>query len=78
MDLVELEMALGHRVLGGTSSRYAVFDPDHLGTIAAGIDDMVSDLAKWRVPRFTQKSEAVLLCRPYVRTEKHVRTEKPH
>jgi hypothetical protein len=46
VDLVELEMALGHRVLGKTSSRYALFDPDYLGTISAGIDDVISDLTR--------------------------------
>lgn len=59
VDLIELEMALGHRVLGRTSSRYAVFDPAYLGTIAGGIDDVVSDLAKMAPSafhaNFTQK-----------------------
>lgn len=46
VDLVELEMALGHRVLGKTTSRYALFDPDYLGTIRHGIEDVISDLSK--------------------------------
>lgn len=46
VDLVELEMALGHRVLGRTSSRYAIFDPDYLGTIRDGIEDVLADLLK--------------------------------
>jgi hypothetical protein len=64
VDLIELEMALGHRVLCRTSSRYAVFDPDYLGTIAAGIDDVVADLTKVAGPafhaKFTQKSGEIL------------------
>ncbi|UAJ10043.1 tyrosine-type recombinase/integrase [Glacieibacterium megasporae] len=46
VDLVELEMALGHRVLGKTSSRYVIFDPRYLGTIRSGLEDVVGDLAK--------------------------------
>jgi regulator of extracellular matrix RemA (YlzA/DUF370 family) len=32
IDLVEPEMALGHRALGKTSSRYAILDPTYLST----------------------------------------------
>ena len=46
VDLVELEMALGHRVLGKTSSRYVIFDPSYLGSIRGGIEDVLSDLAR--------------------------------
>nr|WP_246359933.1 tyrosine-type recombinase/integrase [Stakelama sediminis] len=46
VDLVELEMALGHRVLSKTSSRYAIFDPDYLATIRHGIEDVLADLMK--------------------------------
>ena len=46
VDLIELEIALGHRPLGKTSSRYAIFDPDYLATIRDGIEDVVSDLMK--------------------------------
>lgn len=46
VNLIELEMALGHRVLGRTSSVYAIFDPDYLGTIRAGIEDVISDLTR--------------------------------
>lgn len=44
VDLIQLEMALGHRVLSKTSSRYAIFDPDYLDTIKGGIEDVISDL----------------------------------
>ncbi|MBV1686473.1 hypothetical protein KRR38_01985 [Novosphingobium sp. G106] len=74
VDLFELEMALGHRVLGRTSSRYALFDPEYLGTIAAGIDDVVSDLAKVAAPafhaNFTQKSDEILALPSLSRTRK--------
>lgn len=46
IDLIELEIALGHRVLKKTSSRYAIFDPEYLSTIKAGIEDVVADLRK--------------------------------
>lgn len=46
VDLTELEIALGHRPFGKTTSRYAIFDPDYLSTIKAGIDDIVTDLTR--------------------------------
>ncbi len=46
VDLIELEMSLGHRPLGKTSSRYAIFDPDYLSTIRDGIEDVVADLTR--------------------------------
>lgn len=46
VDLVELEMALGHRVLAKTSSRYAIFDPDYLASIRDGIEDVLADLLR--------------------------------
>lgn len=46
VDLVELELAMGHRVLGKTTSRYAIFDPGYLGTISAGIEDVIADVVR--------------------------------
>jgi hypothetical protein len=46
VDMVELEIALGHRPLGKTSSRYAIFDPSYLSTISDGIEDIIADLMK--------------------------------
>lgn len=46
VDLIELEIALGHRPLGKTSSRYAIFDPDYLSTIRDGLDDVVAELTR--------------------------------
>lgn len=67
VDLIELEMALGHRVLGKTSSRYAIFEPDYLSTIKQGIDDVVADLTKAAGPalhaKLTQKTENVIVLR---------------
>jgi len=67
VDLIELEMALGHRVLGRTSSRYAVFDPSYLGTFKAGIEDVIADLTKAAGPalhaKVTQKTENVHVLR---------------
>ena len=56
VDLVELELAMGHRVLGKTTSRYAIFDPGYLGTISAGIEDVVSDLLKQVSPELLMAS----------------------
>ena len=55
VDLIELEMALGHRVLGKTSSRYATFGPDYLGSVKMGIDDVVSDLTRMAGPALHAK-----------------------
>lgn len=67
VDLVELEMALGHRVLAKTTSRYAIFDPGYLGTVRAGIEDVVADLTKAAGPalhaKLTQKEENVHVLR---------------
>lgn len=46
VDLVELEMLLGHRVLGKTSSRYVIFDPSYLGSARDGIEDVLCDVAR--------------------------------
>lgn len=67
VNLVELEMALGHRVLGKTSSRYAIFEPDYLGSVRDGINDVVNDLQR-KVgralhPTFTQLPENVVALR---------------
>ncbi|MBV1686133.1 hypothetical protein KRR38_00205 [Novosphingobium sp. G106] len=64
VDLIELEMALGHRVFGRTTSRYAVFDPEYLGTIAGGIDDVVSDLAKMAAAFISRKKSNEILALP--------------
>lgn len=67
VDLIELEMALGHRVLGKTSSRYAIFDPDYLGTVKGGLADVVADLTKMAGPalhaKLTQKDDAIAILR---------------
>lgn len=67
VDLIELEMALGHRVLNKTSSRYAMFDPTYLGTVKAGIEDVISDLAKVAGSalraKLAQKQENVIVLR---------------
>ncbi|MFN3725253.1 MAG: hypothetical protein ACK4SZ_02995 [Allosphingosinicella sp.] len=46
VDLVELEIVLGHRVINKTTERYVIFSPDYLKTIRAGIDDVAADLAR--------------------------------
>jgi len=67
VDLIELEIALGHRPLGKTSSRYAIFDPDYLSTIRDGIEDVVSDLTKRVGPalhaKLTQKDTNIAVLR---------------
>lgn len=67
VDLIELQMALGHRVLGKTSSRYAVFGPDYLGTVRGGIEDVVADLTRMTGPalhaKLTQADENVSVLR---------------
>lgn len=67
VDLIQLEMALGHRVLGKTSSRYAIFDPAYLNTITDGINDVVADLTKMAGPalhaKLTQKDENIAVLR---------------
>lgn len=67
VDLIELEMALGHRVLSKTSSRYAIFDPGYLGTVKAGIEDVISDLTRIAGPalhaKLTQKETNVAVLR---------------
>jgi hypothetical protein len=55
VDLIELEMALGHRVLGKTSSRYALFEPDYLGTVRDGIENVISDLTRLAGPALHTK-----------------------
>jgi hypothetical protein len=67
VSLVELEMALGHRALGKTSSRYAIFEPDYLSTIRDGIEDVISDLTRIAGPalhaKLTQKSDNIAVLR---------------
>lgn len=67
VDLVELEMALGHRAIKRTSGHYIVFDPDYLGTVRDGINDVVSDLTKMAGPalhaKLTQKHDNVAVLR---------------
>ncbi len=46
VDLVELEIALGHRVMKRTTSRYAHLDPDYLRSIADGIEDIAAELMR--------------------------------
>ena len=46
VDLVELEITLGHRPLSKTISRYAIFDPSYLSTIRTGLEDVISDLTR--------------------------------
>jgi len=44
---IEPEIVRGHRPLGKTGSRHAIFDPDYLAAVRDGIDgidDIVSDL----------------------------------
>lgn len=60
VDLVELEIALGHRVLRKTSSRYAIFDPSYLATIRDGINDVVADLIKKVGPSLHPKLTRVI------------------
>jgi integrase len=67
VDLIQLEMALGHRVLGKTSSRYAIFDPSYLSTIKDGLEDVIADLTKMAGPalhaKLTQKDENIAVLR---------------
>lgn len=67
VDLVELEMALGHRVLSRTTSRYAIFDPGYLGTVRDGIEDVVADLTRMAGPalhaKLTQGADNVTVLR---------------
>jgi len=71
VDLVQLEMALGHRVLGKTSSTYALFAPDYLSSIKSGLEDVIADLTKQvgpalhpkLHPTFTQKESNIAVLR---------------
>jgi integrase len=67
VDLVQLEMALGHRVLSKTSSRYAIFDPGYLASVKQGLDDVISDLTKKAGPalhaKLTQKDDKIAVLR---------------
>lgn len=67
VDLIELEMAMGHRVLAKTTGRYALFQPDYLGTVKAGIEDVIADLTKAAGPalhaKLTQNLENVHVLR---------------
>ena len=64
-DLIPLEMALGHRVMGSASSRYAIFGPGDLASVRQGIEDVPSDLGKSDPQalhaRLMQKSESVVV-----------------
>jgi hypothetical protein len=66
-DLIQLQMALGHRVLGKTTSRYAIFGPNYLATFPSGIEDVIADLTKTVGPalhaKLTQKAENVAVLR---------------
>ncbi|WP_454888208.1 hypothetical protein [Sphingobium herbicidovorans] len=46
VDLFELEMALGHRVLKRTTSIYAIFDPDYLSTVRSCITSLWEELER--------------------------------
>ena len=67
VNLVELEIALGHRPLSKTTSRYAIFDPGYLSTIRAGLEDVVADLGKRAGvalhPKVTQANPKIALLR---------------
>ena len=67
VDLIQLEIALGHRPLKKTTSRYAIFDPSYLNTIKSGIDDVVADLTKVAGPaihpKLTQKDANIAVLR---------------
>jgi len=54
VDLIELEIALGHRVLKKTSSRYAILDPEYLSTISAGIEDLLKKVGPALHPKLTR------------------------
>jgi hypothetical protein len=68
VDLAELRMAMGHEVLGKTTGRYAIFDPGYLGTVKAGIEDVIADLMKAAGPalhaKLTQNSSPAAVSRP--------------
>ena len=61
MDLIELEIALGHRPLSKTSSRYAILDPNYLNTIKHGIEEVYRTSAAWSVRHFTQNSRQSMI-----------------
>lgn len=67
VDLIQLEIALGHRVLSKTSGRYAIFGPDYLSSVRAGIEDVITDLTKAAGPalhaKVTQKTADVAVLR---------------
>jgi len=46
VDLAEIEIALGHRVINKTTDRYVIFSPDYLKTLKAGLEDVISDLMR--------------------------------
>lgn len=61
VNLVELEMALGHRVLSPTTAKYAIFDPDYLSSVRACVEDIWEELARRCSaplhPNFSQKRD---------------------
>lgn len=67
VDLVELEMMMGHRVLSATTSIYTVFDPSYLASIRVGIEDVISDLTRMSgqalLPKLFQNSPNVHVLR---------------
>lgn len=67
VDLVELEIAMGHRAIKKTTSHYVIFDPDYLSSIRDGIEDVVSDLTRMAGPalhaKLTQGAENVAVLR---------------
>jgi integrase len=63
VDPWELKGQMGHKIPGSTEI-YATYDPDYLGTVQAGIADIVSDLSKPAGaalhPKRTQRSTNVV------------------
>jgi hypothetical protein len=49
VNMIELEIALGHHPLKKTTDRYVIFSPDYLKTVLAGIEDVVRELHR-KVP----------------------------
>jgi hypothetical protein len=67
VDPVEIEIAMGHRPLGATTSRYVIYDPSYLNSFRAGVNDLVADLTKIAGPalhaKVTQKADNVHVLR---------------
>lgn len=43
---VELKVAMGHAVFGGSTDRYVIFDPDYLLSFQQGVASVFADLAR--------------------------------